>query len=92
MQNLSLRHRRAALKAPAAVGIATKEYMILDSHHKPDLRGELAGGKVYVRSDKQYVKLTQRQAKFYLDQGMLAVVPVTDTSKPVKHGSGSDNK
>jgi hypothetical protein len=45
------------------------EYEVLDPHHKPDLNGELAGGKVYRRGGKQYVMLTEQQARFYLDSG-----------------------
>lgn len=46
-----------------------KEYEVLDPHHKPDLNGELAGGKVYTKSGRQYVMLTEQQAQFYLDSG-----------------------
>jgi len=73
MTNVSNRHRRAALKAPPVAAIP-QEYMITDPNHKADLRGELGGGKVYVRADKQYVKLTQAQAKFYQDSGALVRV------------------
>jgi hypothetical protein len=46
-----------------------KEYEVLDPHHKPDLNGELAGGKVYKRGGKEFVQLTEDQARFYLDSG-----------------------
>jgi hypothetical protein len=56
---------RAAGRAPDPL----KEYQVLDPHHKPDLNGELAGGKVYNKEGKQYVMLTEQQARFYLDSG-----------------------
>jgi hypothetical protein len=48
-----------------------KEYEVLDPHHKPDLNGELAGGKVYRRGGKQFVMLTEEQARFYLDSASI---------------------
>lgn len=51
------------------------EYQVLDPFHEPDLNGELAGGKVYKRSGKEFVKLTADQARFYLDSGSIAPVP-----------------
>jgi hypothetical protein len=50
------------------------EYQVLDPMHEPDLNGELAGGKVYKRSGKEFVKLTAEQARFYLDSGSIAPV------------------
>ena len=68
MANLSTRQSwlaRQATKQPAPL----KEYEVIDPHHKPDLNGELAGGKVYARGGKQLVQLTEAQARFYLDSG-----------------------
>jgi len=50
------------------------EYEVLDPHHEPDLNGELAGGKVYKKSGKEFVKLTEDQARFYLDSGSIKKV------------------
>lgn len=50
------------------------EYEVLDPSHKPDLNGELAGGKVYRKQGKEYVQLTEAQARFYLDSGSLKPV------------------
>jgi hypothetical protein len=50
------------------------EYEVIDPHHKPDLNGELAGGKVYRRKGKEYVMLTAAQAQFYLDSGGIQAV------------------
>jgi hypothetical protein len=50
------------------------EYEVLDPHHKPDLNGELAGGKVYRKLGKEYVMLTEQQARFYLDSGSIQPV------------------
>ena len=47
------------------------EYEVTDPNHKPDLNGELAGGRVYTRMGKQLVKLTDEQARFYLDSGSI---------------------
>lgn len=73
MSNVSQRHLRAAAKAPAKES-ETNEYEIVDQTHKPDIRGELGGGKVYVRGGRQFVQLTDRQAMFYRTQGK--IVPV----------------
>ena len=54
------------------------EYQVMDPNHEPDLNGELAGGKVYNKSGKQYVKLTEDQARFYLDSGSIIAVPKPD--------------
>jgi hypothetical protein len=50
------------------------EYEVLDPHHKPDLNGELAGGKVYRKLGKEFVMLTENQARFYLDSGSIKPV------------------
>jgi hypothetical protein len=50
------------------------EYEVLDPMHEPDLNGELAGGKVYKKSGKEFVKLTEEQARFYLDSGSIKKV------------------
>jgi hypothetical protein len=50
------------------------EYEVLDPHHKPDLNGELAGGKVYRKAGKEFVMLTESQARFYLDSGGIGPV------------------
>lgn len=70
---VSNRHSRAAVKA-GSMAPTTSDYEITDPHHKADLRGEFAGAKVRMRSGKQIVSLTERQAKFYLDSG--AIKPV----------------
>jgi hypothetical protein len=50
------------------------EYEVLDPNHQPDLNGELAGGVVYTKSGKQFVRLTEEQARFYLDSGSIQLV------------------
>jgi hypothetical protein len=50
------------------------EYEVMDPNHEPDLNGELAGGKVYKKSGKEFVKLTEEQARFYLDSGSIKKV------------------
>jgi hypothetical protein len=74
MAGLSVRRQRE-LDA-AGVGAPLIEFEVLDPAHEPDMNGELAGGKVYKRGGKQYVRLTAEQARFYLDSG---------TVQPVKH-------
>jgi hypothetical protein len=59
-------------------------YEVLDPFHQPDMNGELAGGKVYKVGDKQYVRLTEQQARFYLDSGSIAEV------KPEEPGGNGD--
>jgi hypothetical protein len=52
----------------------TSDYEILDPAHRPDLKGEFAGAKVFREGTKQFVSLTESQAKFYLDSGAIAPV------------------
>lgn len=56
------------------------EYEVLDPNHQPDLNGELAGGVVYTRSGKQFVRLTEEQARFYLDSGSIQPVNVPEVN------------
>jgi hypothetical protein len=80
MQNMAHRHRRAALKMGAKAGPALKEYVILDTNHRPDLRGEFAGCKVRLEGHQHVVKLSETAARFYIDSG--SIKPLND--EPVK--------
>ena len=57
------------------------EYQVMDPYHQPDLNGELAGGKVYRRGGKEFVRLTAEQARFYLDSG--SIQPVVAEQQPM---------
>jgi hypothetical protein len=57
------------------------EFEVLDPGHQPDMNGELAGGKVYRKGLKQFVRLTVDQARFYLDSGSIA--PVSHEEQPM---------
>jgi hypothetical protein len=76
MAAVSQRHKYAAKQA-ARQPDELIEYEVIDPYHKPDLNGELAGGKVYRKLGKQFVMLTEAQARFYLDGGSI---------KPVEEG------
>lgn len=67
------RHARMAARLPRQR--ITHDYEITDRTHKPDLRGEFAGVKVKRIGSRQVVRLSERQAKFYLDQGVLRRLP-----------------
>lgn len=91
MLNMAHRHRRAARKA-GAKAVERMDYVITDPHHRPDLRGEFAGAKVRKVGGKQVVALSAKQARFYLDQGVLEplhkAAPEAKADKsaaPVKH-------
>ena len=73
MLNKSHRHRRAARLA-AAKQPELIAYEIVDKHHRPDLRGEFAGVRVSKEGSRHVVRLTERQARFYIDQGALRPV------------------
>jgi len=73
MSNKAIRHHHAARLAPRQQP-STHEYEILDPSHRPDLRGEFAGAKVFHRGGKQFVRLHEAQAKFYLDSGSVQKV------------------
>jgi hypothetical protein len=60
------------------------EYEVMDPTHQPDLNGELAGGKVYLREGKQFVKLTEDQARFYLDSGSIREKPKPEVAPEAK--------
>jgi hypothetical protein len=49
-------------------------YEVVDPMHQPDMNGELAGGKVYRVGEKQFVRLTAAQARFYLDSASIVEV------------------
>ena len=57
------------------------EFEVLDPNHQPDMNGELAGGKVYKKGAKQFVRLTVDQARFYLDSG--SITPVAHEAQPM---------
>jgi hypothetical protein len=65
----SVRHQNAARKAAKAP--EKTAYRIADPHHVPDMKGEFAGAKVRKHAEHQVVHLTERQAKFYVDNGVL---------------------
>lgn len=73
MSNKAIRHHHAARLAPKQAP-QTYEYEILDPYHQPDLRGQLAGTKVYFRGGKQFVRLNDAQARFFLDSGSIQKV------------------
>jgi hypothetical protein len=72
--NKAPRHHRAARLAAKRVP-DTFVYEIVDPHHRPDLRGEaVSGAKAYAKGNKQYVRLTEKQASFYVTGGSLVKV------------------
>jgi hypothetical protein len=75
----SIKRERELRNAPLLNPLV--EFEVLDPNHEPDLNGELAGGKVYKRGLKQYVRLTVDQARFYLDSGSIA--PVAAEQQPM---------
>lgn len=64
------RHKRMAMRAPRPVA-PRLAYRITDPHHKPDLRGQFGGIKVDRHGPHQVVRMTAKQARFFLDQGAL---------------------
>jgi hypothetical protein len=68
------RHHRAAKKSLQAAGpaaIQRHEYRITDPTHRPDLRGHLGGVEVVRRGVDQFVRMTEKQAEFYLATGSI---------------------
>lgn len=70
---VSIRHQWAARQMGRAPDPLI-EYEVTDPFHVPDMNGELAGGRVYKVGEKQFVRLTEQQARFYLDSGSIAEV------------------
>lgn len=68
---VSYHHNRTARLNAKKTKPELKRYKIIDPTHKPDLRNELGGGKVQRHGNDQFVHLTDRQAKFYIDQGSI---------------------
>lgn len=64
------RHQRAARLAGPPVA-PTREYRVIHPLHKPDMRGELGGVKVVHRGAVKTVLMTDAQARFYIDQGVI---------------------
>jgi hypothetical protein len=78
---VSIRQQSLARKAAQMQAPPTKEYEIVDPSHRPDLRGQFAGQPVLRRGLKQIVRLTDAQAKFYMDQGGIVPYVVTQPEK-----------
>lgn len=76
------RHRRIARRMGGPAGPVLNRYRITDPAHKPDLRGEFAGAKVQTHGNVGYVHLTDRAARFYLDQGVLELVAPPKEEQP----------
>ena len=86
----STRHYWAAVNAGRAPDPLI-EFEVMDPFHEPDLNGELAGGKVYRRGPKEFVRLTADQARFYLDSGSIAPVAAEEqpmSLKPAQQAAG----
>lgn len=81
LNNMAFRHRRAARKQMQTQQAPAMDYIIVAPSHKPDLRGEFAGVKVRRENGKQIVRLTVRQARFYLDQGAIVPKPMPEAPK-----------
>lgn len=58
-------------RVPAKQPAAKRDYVIVDPGHRPDMRGEFGGAKVALVAGKQVVRLSEAQAKFYLDSGVI---------------------
>lgn len=73
-------HRRLRLAAVAAP--ARQPYVLISPTARPDLRGEFAGVKVQRDGNQMVVFLSERQARFYLDQGVIRLLePPTPSQK-----------
>lgn len=93
MHNMAHRHRRAARKNQAVAIPQKKQYLILDSNHKPDLRGEFAGAKVSRIGQHHTVWLTDKTARFYLDSGSIEpVMKETPKAEPEQAASAMPKK
>lgn len=95
MSNMAHRHRRAAQKNSAQAVSSKKEYVILDSSHKPDLRGEFAGAKVTRIGSRHTVWLSDKTARFYLDSASIELAkkePVKAAAPVVTRASLKDAK
>jgi hypothetical protein len=88
---LAPRHTRIAKRAPPPPPPERRIYRIIAPTHKPDLRGHFAGVKVERHGAHATVLLTEKQARFYLDQGALeplvaaAAKPAAAAKKPAPH-------
>lgn len=80
MANMAHRHHRAAKKNAIKSIPSKKQYVILDSNHKPDLRNEFGGAKVTRNGAQHTVWLSDKTARFYLDSGAISPV-VNDVVK-----------
>jgi hypothetical protein len=56
-----------------------QEYEIIDPRVKPDMAGTLGGAVIGKRDGKQFVRMTRKQAEWYLDHG--TIKPVTGASQ-----------
>ena len=51
-----------------------QEYEIVDPQVKPDAAGTLGGVVIVNRDGKKLVRMTRKQAEWYLDQGTIKAV------------------
>lgn len=51
-----------------------QEYEIVDPGVKADSSGNMGGQRVYSKDNKRYVKMTAKQAEWYLQHGAIALV------------------
>lgn len=70
----SIRHQYAARLAAKSSQAPTREYETCDPQAKPDAAGNFAGVRARKQGNKLIVRLTEAQAKFYLDQGTIKLV------------------
>lgn len=69
-RNTAPRHHRR-LRQAATAASARRPYVLTSPTARPDLRGEFAGAKVQRHGNQMVVLLSDRQARFYLDQGVI---------------------
>jgi hypothetical protein len=68
MRRMPVPSKRAAPMTPRPT-----EFVIVDERIKPDAMGSLGGQRIYERDGLRYVKMTPRQAQYFLDHRAIAV-------------------
>lgn len=70
MRNMANRHRIAAVRAGRRE-VTRRDYAFVDPNHPLDMGGKFAGLGVRRTGGKTVVAMSDRQARFYIDQGLI---------------------
>ena len=69
---VSHQERHRLRKEAKATKASVQTYIITDEHFRPDMHGGIGGVKTFSKNGKHCLVLNEQQARYWLDQGMIA--------------------